>query len=212
MQIRAAGRDLRTERDGAAAVLDQANLAADIAYGSGRRITGLTSDPAEPALEELVGSSIAAGYRTSVRAAVPDLLHRGAVLHQLLDDIPNVLLVSGYALQIGLSDEELLAIRPESSSTARRDICAGWVSGGSLVESILEGGRLPRLLGPEAPELRPADDRLAWHDFDPCHPFPPAATAGSMPGARWTASRSMPTSVTLTATPKASRKSSTNTR
>lgn len=173
MEIRAAGRDLRTAAGGATSVLDHAALAVDVAYGSGRRITRLLSDPVEPALAELAGSRITAGYRTTVRAAVPHLLERGAVLHQLLDDLPNVLLVSGYALQVGLSDSDLLAIRPESASTARRDICAGWVSGGSLVTSILDGGRLPRLLGPHAPELRPSDDPLAWHD---CDALPPAST------------------------------------
>ena len=148
----------------------------DIAFRAGRRITHLDTEPGEPALAELVGSPVAAGYRSAMRAAVPHLMEHGAVLHQLLDDIPNVLLVSGYALSVGLSDAELLAIRPESGSAARRDICAGWRSGGSLVESVLEAGRLPRLLGPEAPELRSADDPLAWHDFAP---LPPTSTRRS---------------------------------
>lgn len=169
----AAGRDLRTGADGNAVVLDRAALAVSIAFRSGRRIRHLSCDPAVPALDELVGTSVAAGYRSAVRAAVPGLLERGAVLHQLLDDLPNALLVSGYALQVGLTDAELLAIRPETSSTARRDICAGWVSGGHLVESILECGRIPRVLGPEAPVILPADDPLAWHDHDA---LPPAST------------------------------------
>lgn len=173
VQILAAGRDLRTQADGEAVVVDHATLAVDIAYAKGRHITRLVTDPVEPALEDLVGNSIAAGYRSTVRAALPELLERGAVLYQLLDDIPNVLLVSGYALQVGLSDDELLAIRPESASAARRDICAGWASDGSLVKSVLEGGRLPRLLGPQAPEVRPAEDPLGWHDFDD---LPPACT------------------------------------
>ena len=173
MKILAAGRDLRSEGDGGAVVLDRAGLVVDIAFRSGRRISHLSADPAAPALDDLVGTSVAAGYRSAVRAAIPDLQERGALLHQLLDDLPNALLVSGYALQVGLTDAELLAIRPETSSTSRRDICAGWVSGGSLVESILEGGRIPRVLGPEAPEIRPVDDPLAWHGYDT---LPPAST------------------------------------
>ncbi|HEV2370237.1 MAG TPA: DUF2889 domain-containing protein, partial [Acidimicrobiales bacterium] len=61
------------------------------------------------------------------------------------------------------------------SGPARRgpgiDVCAGWQTGGMLVECLAEGGTIPHSLGPPAPVLAVADDPLAWHDRPPVRPL-----------------------------------------
>jgi hypothetical protein len=45
------------------------------------------------------------------------------------------------------------------------DLCAGWRSGGTIINEIEDRGRVPVVTGPLAPSLARADDPLAWHRF-----------------------------------------------
>ncbi|HVW34280.1 MAG TPA: DUF2889 domain-containing protein [Acidimicrobiia bacterium] len=174
IRLVATGRDLRTEADGSATVLDAARVELRVAYQHGRRIAALECDPARPELAALVGGGTAVGYRAAVDAALPGERERGGVLYQLLDDVPNALLVNGYAMALALDPEERRAVRQASASTkqARPDLCAGWVTGGTIMRVTEAEGLPPLAHGPVAPSLVAPDDGLAWH---PAGGLPPTA-------------------------------------
>ena len=174
IRLVATGRDLRTEPDGSATVVDAARLEMRVAYREGRRVVALDSDPARPELQALAGGGTAVGYRAALDSALPGERGRGGVLYQLLDDVPNALLVNGYAMAFALSPEERKAVRQGSASKkqARPDLCAGWVTGGTIMRAALETGLPPLAYGPAAPTLSDPNDELAWH---PLGALPPTA-------------------------------------
>lgn len=118
----------------------------------------------------LVGGGTASGFRAALRSALPGEREAGTVLHQLLDDLPNALMVSGHALAVGLSPADRLAVRQGAAAAQRGDICAGWITGGTIMTEVAGTGIPPPFLGPAAPGLLVPDDPLAWHPLDTLPP------------------------------------------
>lgn len=87
-----------------------------------------------------------------------------SVRFQLLDDLPTALLLSGRALRAAG-----VPIDMERRGPLPADVCAGWVTGGTLLAGITELGP-PLHVGPEAPAVEPADDPLGWHEIDSLPP------------------------------------------
>jgi len=156
-------RDLRTEHDGTPVELGRATLDATVDFTGGWELGALSTDPAYPALDSLIGASVGSGFRAKVLAAVPALGEHGALLYQLLDDIPVTTLVSGQAYGAGKKAEG--GYRPSRISRRAhgRDMCAGFADGGTIMAEIDAVGIAPVVTGPVAPPLT-GDDPWAWHD------------------------------------------------
>jgi len=154
--VLARGRDLFTGRDEKVAVLDEASVELRALYREGS-IISLSSDPAEPALESLVGSTPFSGFRASVEALLPHEQVAHTVRFRVLCDLPPALLVSGRALRVA-------GVPIEMSGRAGNPVgvCAGWVEGGTLLAGLTEAGP-PLHVGPVAAPLSPPADPLAWH-------------------------------------------------
>lgn len=165
------GRDLATGEGGAGEVVGAAHTEVTIDYPGGRVVTEVRADPWPEGLGALVGARAGSGFRKALAEAVPGLASSGSLVHQLLDDVPPGTLVSGSAMaREGLIH---LAAGPSGGTAAasQADICAGWVSGGSMYDAIAETG-IPLLgWGPPAPDLEPAEDPLAWHPLGPLPPM-----------------------------------------
>lgn len=159
--VDARGRDLRTEPDGGATVLGTARVKATIAYVPSREITAITVDPPVAGAERLVGVAASSGFRQVVDDALPGERATRSLRYQLLDDVPTVTLVSGYALQAGGERPPRAAV-----SLQHADLCAGWVTGGTILAGVEADGHPPVVTGPEAPPLDRPGDPLAWHDVD----------------------------------------------
>ena len=160
----ALGRDLLTRADGTTAVLDEARFEATV--DAAAVLVTIDADPPEPALGALVGRSIRKGIRGRVDAAVPDHAAAATVLHQLLDDLPMAMLISGY----GSSREQPDFRMPAGAAERMTDLCAGWAAGATMLQALDRSGIFPIPVGPEAPDLLPADDPLAWHELPPMAP------------------------------------------
>jgi hypothetical protein len=164
VHLDARARDLLTAPDGTAATLAEASVEGRIDYVTNRTITALRSDPPAPELEGLVGLSASSGFRRALDEAMPDEDRGRSLRYQLLDDVPTALLVAGYAIgAAGLR-------QPGGSSSLnvgpvpfRADICAGWATGGTLLQQVAAFGHPQTLSGPDAPGLLDADDAVAWH-------------------------------------------------
>jgi Protein of unknown function (DUF2889) len=124
-------------------------------------LESITADPAEPALDALIGARVAAGFRTLAAAAVPEHRRDASLLYLLLDDLPVAALVSGYALQRSGS----IGSAPREAYAFNEDLCSGWASDATIMRVIDHTGMPPMTLGPAAPALERDDDPLAWHEI-----------------------------------------------
>lgn len=166
VQMEAAGRDAWTAPDGAVAVLDQRRVEATIAYVRDRSLTAVRLDPPDGRFGALVGLPVSSGFRRAVDAAWGSSERDGALLYQLLDELPTAALVSGFALGAA-------GVHPPPGSfdlRTKADICAGWVTGGTILVEGEKLGHTPSLAGPPAPALLGTDDAQAWHPVGPIGP------------------------------------------
>jgi len=168
-------RDLLTDIDGAARVLETAAVEATIDYPDAQRVTAISSSPALPSLEQLVGRSASTGFRAAINNAVASHDVVGHPVYQLLDDLPVATLISGYAPQHARAeshtgaDEQppkpLQKTAPAGLAMLQQaDLCAGWKAGGTIMQGFAENNP-PVVTGPPAPSLDDGDDPLAWHEL-----------------------------------------------
>jgi hypothetical protein len=150
-------RDLATDTHGGARVVARRTLTASLAPTL--ELATIASEPAEPALEQLLGRTVGGGFRNAAVHALPDARRAADLLYLLLDDLPVATLVSGYALQRA----GLVPGVPRERYAPTIDLCSGWRAGGTLMQVIESSGAPPMTLGPPAPTLERTDDTDAWH-------------------------------------------------
>jgi hypothetical protein len=159
-------RDVFTDTDGAMTPLDTAGLRATVDFLGGRTLTDIAVEPPDPRLVSLVGAVAAGGFRAKADAAAPDLRKRRDSRYLLVDDIPVCTLISGHA--VGASGYRSAGSAAGYVPVA--DQCAGFITGGTLMNSFVTEGHSVVVTGPPAPELRDPDDPGGWHDL----PYLPA--------------------------------------
>jgi hypothetical protein len=147
--------DLRA-RDVAARDANTIDVLGDVclrAHLADRVIDALASEPSDARLEQLLGSRVGPGFRSTANNLLPDEGRRASLLHLLLDDWVGATLVSGYALQhaaITVGVEQKL---PPGTADNMAGICAGFASDASLVPYAKRNGTIPSVHGPIAPPL-----------------------------------------------------------
>ena len=126
-------------------------------------LTDRVIDDIDGGLEQLVGSRVGPGFRSTVGRLLPGEAERASLLHLLLDDWVGAALVSGYAVQhaaISLGIEEKLG---PGVADHMAGICAGFASDASLVPYAKRNGTIPSVHGPIAPPF----DGLEMHAVEP---------------------------------------------
>jgi hypothetical protein len=152
-------RDLATiESGGEVLATAEVNARADAT----RMLRELRTTPAVDGIDALLGAPVASGFRARLEAAAPDHRNGFTPLYLLLDELPVASLISGYAMQRAGEIGRIHA----AAYTYNVDQCAGWRAGGTLMVVLSEKGAVPMTIGPDAPDLRPHDDHLAWHEHD----------------------------------------------
>ena len=167
VRLDARARDLLTLADGSAEVLTTATLSGTIDWST-RTLVDVESDPVTPALADLVGGSVASGFRARLAVAVPEHVAARTLLHLLLDDLPGAELVSGYALQRAGSYGDMPVT--EESMAGMVDLCAGWAGDATLLEIVRSEGLIATPMGPPAPRIERDDDPVGWHEIDALGP------------------------------------------
>ncbi len=166
--VTARARDLLTTADGSTRVVGEVAFSARI-DGATRQLVTISSTPAAPVLEGLLGSLVGPGFRSRLAQVAPDERNAGTLLHLLLDDLVGATLVSGYAMQRGGAFDD--AGRPpldlSAMMLAQDDLCAGWAHDATMMVTMRATGDIPMPSGPPAPALERSDDPLAWHAMAP---------------------------------------------
>ena len=166
-------RDLGTGLDGVGTVLATSECTARIDFMAGRVLAEISTTPGRAALQALVGLRVSSGFRSAVTAADPGLSAEDGLLNLLLDDFPVATLVSGHAVGAGLPGPARTALslslaeatgQPRADRPPfRRDLCAGFADGGTIMNDVDATGRPPVVTGPAAPPLA-TGDHLGWHE------------------------------------------------
>jgi hypothetical protein len=159
----ATGRDLVTDAQGQATMVDSARVMAQVDYYR-TAILALAADPPEPALSALIGKSAYAGFRKSIETVLPGEIGSHSLRAQLFDDLPAAVMGNGRALRA-----EGIRITLGTRSKLPVDLCAGWVEGGTMARGYTDLGP-PLLVGPRAAALELPADPLSWHAIDALAP------------------------------------------
>ena len=157
-------RDLLTPAEGAPVVLDTADLLA--VTDRGRTIERISSRPALPGLDRLLGSTGGGNLRRAIVQELPDQVEAGTPLHLLLDDLAGSTLISGFAYfrradQIPGFEETIAKARPRMTV----NICSGFRTGASSLASDGTLSGLPQNVAKVGSLVDP-DDPLGWHPLD----------------------------------------------
>ncbi|MFC9355101.1 DUF2889 domain-containing protein [Rhodococcus sp. NPDC057014] len=162
-------RDLITLGDSATGRSSESSCRAVIDFHHGWELTDVSTEPARSELARLVGARVSSGFRRRLNEVAPDLIAADNRLHLLLDDFPGVTLISGLAHRLHSHDLGLPSPVPAARPDLVPDICAGFVSGGTIMTEIAVSGAPPLVTGPLAPPLA-TDDPNGWHRMDPLPP------------------------------------------
>ncbi|MEE2664023.1 MAG: DUF2889 domain-containing protein [Myxococcota bacterium] len=163
LTLRGRARDLRSDSEGCPSVLDEAELTAQIDYAGGRELRAIRTTPDEPGAAGLLGVRASTGFRAALDERLPHQRDARSLLYLMLDDVPVATLVSGYAMGAAVATHPPVRL---SLMLQHPDLCAGWRTGGTIINEIEDRGRVPVVTGPLAPALRREDDPFAWHRLD----------------------------------------------
>jgi hypothetical protein len=152
-------RDISTDATGTGHVLGQARYEARLDFHGARVVESLSTEPTVD-VSTLIGMSAASGFRAMLEEALPAERSARSRLYLLLDDIPVVTLVSGYALSWASAQTP----RKAELLLGNIDICSGWRDGGTIIEAIRTSEGVPVVTGPLAPPLTSTDE-IAWHSL-----------------------------------------------
>jgi hypothetical protein len=169
--LRGGGRDSRTRDDGSVQVLAEVSLDVEIDFLGGRTVRAIRGEPDEPGLAALVGGRASSGFRRAASLAAPMHAAAGDLLNQLLDDVPGTSLISGYAVSAAGRRRET-PVRERLGAARldlRADICAGFQSGGAMMQILGRQDWLPMTPGPTAPDVSRADPD-GWPALAPIAP------------------------------------------
>ena len=88
---------------------------------------------------------------------MPDERQASTPLYLLLDDLPVVLVITGYT--------RLFSEEQQGGADRLRDVCAGFRADSVMMQSVDARGSVPLSIGPTARRLERDDDPSAWHEM-----------------------------------------------
>jgi Protein of unknown function (DUF2889) len=166
--LRGRARDFYTDGGGAGVVVDEASVEA--ALDADRRLRSLKTSPSMPGSQDLEGAVVGPGFRSALARVTGQGTVARSPLYLLLDDLPVVALISGYAIMYRSGGRSVPGADGTSTDNRSRllkeDVCAGWRSDGTMMVSLRTGRGMPVSVGPPAPDLVDPNDPGGWHDID----------------------------------------------
>jgi len=177
LTLRGGARDLYTDGAGVGTVLDEAQVEAPL--DADRRLRLLRTTPSMTGTSQLEGLVVGPGFRSALARAAGRGSAARSPLYLLLDDLPVVALISGYAMvyRIGQSGSGQSGLGQSGgnlggspganqSPMLKGDVCAGWRSDGTMMVALRSGQGMPVSIGPAAPSLLDPEDPIGWHHIE----------------------------------------------
>ena len=137
------GRDLRTDAQGRPTVLGEAELVARIDYAKGRELVEIRSVPDDSEVAGLLGARASSGFRAVLDEVLPHQREARSLLYLMLDDVPVATLVAGYSMGAMAGAHPPMQAGQRSLMLQHPDLCAGWRTGGTILNGIEQSGRVP---------------------------------------------------------------------
>lgn len=166
------GRDLLTGPDGRGEVLAETEVR--MRLDGVRGVDSVWAEPAEVRLDGLIGAHPSRDWRKTVGGLLPDHRDDRTLLYLLLDALPGWIGLSSFGLVDAPGSKGRPPGPPEAAEqvlSVRADLCAGWQTGGTLLQLVAEGHSGADFVRPPAPALESDDDPLAWHELEPLGPY-----------------------------------------
>ncbi len=162
--IRVSGRarTVGVDADGVTHVLDTALTSIVVLDGV---VTTLRTYPVREAAAALVGRQALVGWRTGLWRTLREEVTAGTALHQLLDDLPGVMVIGGLTRRRALAAAGASVAQPGR----RLDVCAGWATGSRAARVLAATGSPPPPVTPPAPAL--TGDQHGWHTLPELPPW-----------------------------------------
>lgn len=159
VKIEGRGRDLWTGRAGETRLIGGARVDVDIDFVGTGAVTALTVEP-DLEVEHLVGVRVTGGFRKALDTGLPDE-DRMSLRFQLLDELGVATILCGYPI----SAAGLHPRRGTLDLSHQADVCAGWVTGGTILVENERLGHVPLVTGPVVTEAveDPTGDPSGWH-------------------------------------------------
>lgn len=172
LTLRGVARDIATDGAGSATIVDEARILAKL--GEGRALKSIETEPGLDGLDELVGATVARGFRKQAATVLGDHVAGKTPLYLLIDDMPVASLISGYAdmyVPKPPTEQQPTEQQPtERRMSPQSDICAGWASDGTMMTTIAREGQIPVPVGPVAPVIERVGDDDSWHAMESLPP------------------------------------------
>jgi len=123
-------------------------------------LRSLELEPGLPGSGSLNGLVVRRGFRAAVDALCPP----GTLTSVLLCELPVATLLSGYGSLV--TGQFRAPLSEQFIEGLPVDICAGWISAGTMMVSVRRDKTMPAPTGP----LAPLDDPADWHQMAPLAP------------------------------------------
>jgi len=159
VKIEGLGRDLWTGATGESRSVGRARVDVDIDFIGTGAVSALTVEP-ELDVNPLVGVRVTGGFRKALDAGLPDE-DRTSLRFQLLDELAVATILCGYPI----SAAGLHPRRGTLDLSHQADVCAGWVTGGTILLENDRLGHVPLVTGPVVTESveESIGDPNGWH-------------------------------------------------
>ncbi len=170
LAMEGAARDLRTgpagpagDGPGDATVLAEVHVTAG--FDVSRRLESLTTSPASPWTDAVIGTRAGGGFRRHLEEVVPRE-EASSLLRQVLDDMPAAALISGYGLMrmARRKGHHPGSLMPSGALARMTDLCSGWRTGGPRCAAPPRGTACPCRTARRR-RRSTGTDGDAWHDI-----------------------------------------------
>jgi hypothetical protein len=161
LRLTACARDLLVRADGATEVVDA--LTVHIGIDNRSQVSSIEG-PVPDLARQVIGRSVVAGFRAALAELYRAGLEEDSLIAAVLDDIPTVRLIAGYA--------HIMETPPKDAphGSPKTDICAGWAEDATAHRRAISDGILV-MPTPSAPAIGDmVADPIDFHNEPPTTP------------------------------------------
>jgi hypothetical protein len=145
-QVKGVAQDSTTDADGVVSTAAVQRLDVDVDAQS--RIVDIRGSLSDAIRADLTGRPAISGFRAVLATLAEQGVDLDSPVGALLDDLPTVRLISGYARLMNQPSTAIETPAPRTGSHPILNVCRGWAEGDTAHQQALTGGSLVRTTTP----------------------------------------------------------------